>query len=118
VMDHCDAIDFLIEHGQDGQVYNIGAGNERTNLEITEFILKALDKPKSLMTFVRDRLGHDRRYSLDISKIKSLGWQPEHNFDEAMSYTIKWYTDNRWWWERLKSGEYLEYYKQNYKRDL
>ena len=118
VLDHCDAIDFLIEHGKDGQVYNIGAGNERTNLEITEFILKTLDKPDSLMTFVQDRLGHDRRYSLDISKIKSLGWQPKHNFDEAMSYTIKWYTDNRWWWERLKSGEYLEYYKQNYKRDL
>jgi len=118
VQDHCDAIDFLIHNGEDGQVYNIGAQNERTNLEITEFILKSLDKPKSLMTFVKDRLGHDRRYSLDTTKINTLGWKPKHEFQQAMDYTIEWYKKNRWWWERLKSGEYLEFYKQNYNRDL
>jgi len=118
VMDHCDAIQFLIEKGQEGQVYNIGAGNEMMNLQITDFILKALDKPKSLMTFVADRLGHDRRYSVDTSKIRSLGWTPKHNPEEAMAETVNWYAENRWWWEKLKTGEYLEFYKQNYKSSL
>ena len=115
VMDHCDAIQFLIEKGREGQVYNIGAGNEMMNLQITDFILKALDKPKSLMTFVPDRLGHDRRYSVDTSKIRSLGWAPKHNPEEAMAKTVKWYAENRRWWEKLKTGEYLKFYKQNYK---
>lgn len=118
VLDHCDAIDFLITQGQNGQVYNIGAGNERNNLEITDRILGALKKPKSLMTFVADRLGHDRRYSVDTAKMRQLGWTPKHNFDEAISFTIQWYLENRWWWERLKSGEYLEFYKKNYQREL
>ncbi len=118
VMDHCDAIQFLIEKGHEGQVYNIGAGNEMMNLQITDFILKALNKPKSLMTFVADRLGHDRRYSVDTSKIRSLGWEPKHNPEEAMAKTVDWYAENRWWWEKLKTGEYLEFYKQNYKSSL
>ncbi len=118
VMDHCSAIDFLIHKGVDGQVYNIGAGNERTNLEITEIILRELGKPKSLMTFVEDRLGHDRRYSVDTSKIRALGWQPQHSFEQAMKDTIHWYCDHRWWWEKLKTGDYLEFYKKNYKRNL
>ncbi len=118
VMDHCDAIDFLLSRGQNGQVYNIGAGNERTNLEITSRILHTLDKPETLMTYVPDRLGHDRRYSVDTSKLRKLGWAPKHQFDEALAHTIRWYRDNRWWWERLKSGEYLEYYKRNYRREL
>jgi len=118
VMDHCDAIDFLLTKGQNGQVYNIGAGNERTNLDITDCILRTLDKPKTLMTFVPDRLGHDRRYSVDTTKLRKLGWSPKHRFDEAIAFTIRWYQDNRWWWERLKSGEYLEFYKKNYRREL
>ena len=118
VEDHCDAIDFLYQNGSDGEVYNIGAGNERNNLEITEIILRELNKPKSLMTFVKDRLGHDRRYSLDCTKIRNMGWEPGHSFDEAMHYTIQWYVDNRWWWEKLKSGEYLEFYKSNYQMAL
>lgn len=118
VMDHCSAIDFLIENGTDGQVYNIGADNERNNLEITDKILQELGKPTSLKTFVADRLGHDRRYSVDTTKLKNLGWQPTHNFSQAMSETVQWYVDNRWWWEKLKSGEYLEYYQANYKREL
>ncbi|HHL72174.1 MAG TPA: dTDP-glucose 4,6-dehydratase [Bacteroidetes bacterium] len=115
VDDHCDAIDFLTQKGTHGEVYNIGGGNERTNLFITELILSTLGKPRSLMTHVEDRLGHDRRYSVDCSKINAMGWQPKHAFEAAMEETINWYVQNRWWWEKLKSGEYLEYYRQNYK---
>ncbi|MBN1543338.1 dTDP-glucose 4,6-dehydratase, partial [candidate division KSB1 bacterium] len=118
VWDHCDAIDFLIERGTIGQAYNIGAGNERTNLEITDFILKALDKPENLKTFVTDRPGHDRRYSVDTAKIRQLGWLPKHDFQMAMQNTVNWYVANTWWWKKLKTGEYLEYYKKNYKRDF
>jgi dTDP-glucose 4,6-dehydratase len=118
VEDHCDALDFLTFNGEDGQVYNIGGGNERTNLEITEIILAELEKPRDLMTFIQDRPGHDRRYALDTEKIRSIGWEPRHDFDEAIVRTINWYRDNRWWWEKLKSGEYLEFYKANYKREL
>ncbi len=114
VEDHCDAIDFVMKHGVDGEVYNIGAGNERNNLEITEIILSTLGKSKDLMTFVKDRPGHDRRYSLDCTKIHQLGWKPNHSFEEAMKLTIDWYKNNRQWWEKIKSGEYLEYYKRHY----
>ncbi len=117
VEDHCCAIDLVTEKGENGEVYNIGAGNEKTNLEITEYILRKLDKPKDLMVFVQDRLGHDRRYSLNWEKMKSLGWQPSRTFEEAMDQTIDWYLTNRWWWEKLKSGEYLDYYKKHYKLD-
>jgi dTDP-glucose 4,6-dehydratase len=115
VIDHCDAIDFVINNGKLGEVYNIGGGNERNNLEITEIIINHLNKPKSLMKFVPDRLGHDKRYSLDCSKIKSLGWNPKYSFESAMKETINWYVQNKWWWEKIKSGEYLEYYKAHYK---
>ena len=116
--DHCDAIDFLYRKGENGEIYNIGAGNELNNLEITDIILKELGKPQSLMTFVKDRLGHDRRYSLDCTKLRQMGWAPGHSFDQAMELTIRWYVDNRWWWEKLKSGEYLEFYKSNYQMAL
>ncbi len=118
VEDHCEAIELLIQRGVDGETYNIGAGNERNNLEITALILEELGKPKELMTFVKDRPGHDRRYSVSTEKIRALGWRPRHPFREAMVATIKWYRDNRWWWEPLKSGEYLEYYRAHYQRDL
>ena len=118
VKDHCDAIDFLIQHGTVGQVYNVGAGNERMNIEITDLILDKLNKPASLKTYVQDRLGHDRRYSVDTSKIRKLGWKPKHKFEDAIESTIKWYIDHREWWEPLKTGEYLEFYKQNYNKDL
>ncbi len=118
VEDHCEAIDFIYNNGEIGEDYNIGAGNEKTNLEITEHILKKIEKPKSLMSFVTDRKGHDKRYSLDSTKLQKLGWGPKHNFENAMDATIKWYIENRLWWEKLKSGEYLEYYKNNYKLSL
>ena len=116
VLDHCDAIRFLIENGKSGQVYNIGADNERMNIEITDLILETLNKPQSLKTYIKDRLGHDRRYSLDCQKIRAMGWTPNHNFKEAIQETIQWYVDNRSWWEPIKTGEYLEYYKQNYEK--
>ncbi|KAA3617959.1 MAG: dTDP-glucose 4,6-dehydratase [Calditrichaeota bacterium] len=116
VVDHNDAVDFLIEKGTLGEVYNIGGGNERTNLDITAIILEKLGKPESLKNYVEDRLGHDRRYSVNCSKINALGWQPKHEFTEGIRETIQWYEDNRWWWERIKSGEYLEYYKAQYEK--
>jgi len=115
VLDHCDAVDFLIQSGKDGQVYNIGGGNERMNIDITRMILETLNKPESLISWVKDRPGHDRRYSVDTTKIKNLGWQPEYNFEEALTQTINWYVENLSWWEKLKTGEYLEFYKKNYK---
>ena len=118
VMDHCDAIEFLIENGEDGQVYNIGGGNEKMNIEITNFILKKLDKAANLKTYVKDRKGHDRRYSLDMTKLKNLGWQPKCEFNDALTFTIEWFVNHRNWWEKLKSGEYLQFYKQNYNREL
>ena len=114
VWDHCNAIDFIISHGQDGEIYNIGGGNERTNLEITEFILKALNKPHSLIQYVTDRPGHDRRYSLDCSKLTNMGWKPEYNLESALQETVQWYLDHQAWWKKIKNGEYLEYYKAHY----
>ena len=118
VEDHCEAIDFVYTNGTVGEVYNIGGDNERTNLEITEYIVTKLEKPKSLMTFVVDRKGHDRRYSLDCTKLNDLGWHPRHDFEAAMDKTIQWFVESRWWWEKLKSGEYLEYYKNQYQTTL
>ena len=115
VLDHCDAVDFILHNGKNGEVYNIGGGNERNNLEITELILNGLGKSKNLMTFVEDRLGHDRRYSVDCRKLENLGWRPKYEFSKAMDLTIDWYKNNQWWWKKIKSGEYLDYYKKQYK---
>ena len=118
VTDHCDAVEFLVHNGELGQVYNIGGGNERMNIEITDLILQHLKKPPSLKTYIGDRLGHDRRYSVDISKIKTLGWTPRIDFEKAIVNTIQWYVENKTWWEKLKSGEYKKFYKSNYKKEL
>ena len=113
--DHAAAIEAVLKTGVPGEVYNIGGNNERTNLEITEAILSALDKPKDLIRFVTDRPGHDRRYAIDSSKIQEeLGWDPSYTFDRAMEETVAWYIENRWWWEEIKSGRYQEYYKNLY----
>ena len=113
--DHAAAIEAVLKKGVPGEVYNIGGNNERTNLEITEAILTALDKPKDLIRFVTDRPGHDRRYAIDSSKIQQqLGWEPSYTFDRAMEETVSWYVENRWWWEEIKSGQYQEYYKNFY----
>ncbi|MDD5645297.1 MAG: GDP-mannose 4,6-dehydratase, partial [bacterium] len=114
VEDHCSAILFLVKKGADGEVYNIGGGNEITNIELTRKILAILGKSESLIKKVKDREGHDRRYSLDISKIKKLGWKPGTEFENGLELTVKWYIKNADWWKKIKSGEYLEYYKKQY----
>ena len=99
VSDHCVAIDLILEKGRVGEVYNIGGHNERTNLEVVKTILKALDKPESLIRFVKDRPGHDRRYAIDPTKMETeLGWKPQYVFDTGMKQTIQWYLDNKEWW--------------------
>lgn len=115
VEDHCSALLTVLEKGKSGEVYNIGGEAEITNLELTRTILKLLGKPESLIKFVKDRPGHDRRYAMDISKIKrELGWSPQCSFEEGLKKTIKWYLDNRSWWEEVRSGEYQEYYRKWY----
>ncbi|MCZ0756856.1 dTDP-glucose 4,6-dehydratase [Anoxybacillus sp. J5B_2022] len=119
VEDHCSAIDLVLHHGKNGEVYNVGGNNERTNIEVVKAILRYLNKPESLITFVEDRLGHDRRYAIDATKIREeLGWQPKYTFEEGLKQTINWYLENRSWWENILSGEYKEYYKRQYGQKL
>lgn len=115
VEDHCKAIDMILEKGRVGEVYNIGGHNEKANLDIVKIILRYLNKPESLITFVSDRKGHDLRYAIDPAKMKSeIGWVPETTFEEGIIKTIEWYLNNREWWERIISGEYQDYYRNMY----
>lgn len=116
VSDHCEAIDVVLHQGTLGHVYNIGGENERTNIEIVRLILAALGKTETLIRYVKDRPGHDRRYAIDSTKIKTeLGYTTRVRFDDGMLETVKWYVDHRAWWERVRSGAYLEYYDKMYK---
>jgi len=115
VEDHCRALDLVLHHGREGEVYNIGGQSEKPNLWVVKTILDRLGKPHSLIRFVTDRPGHDRRYAIDFSKIeKELGWRPSVSFEEGISRTIEWYLTHREWWKRVKTGEYLSYYKRMY----
>lgn len=115
VEDHCEAILKVFKEGRTGEVYNIGAENEKPNIEIVKLILKELGKDESLITFVKDRPGHDRRYAIDATKIKTeLGWKPAHTFETAIKETINWYIQNQSWWKEIISGDYLNYYKKWY----
>ncbi len=116
VEDNCRAVDAVIRRGKLGEVYNIGANNEVKNIDIAHRILDLLGKPDSLIKFVSDRLGHDRRYALDCAKIHALGWQPESNFEEALAFTVRWYRENPVWWRRIKekSKEFQEFYSKYY----
>jgi dTDP-glucose 4,6-dehydratase len=116
VEDHCRAIDFLLERGEPGEVYNIAGGNERTNLEITERILDALGKPRDLISFVADRPGHDRRYSLNADKLAALGWAPRSRFEDALESTVRWYVEHPEWWRpiREEDEEFAAYYRTQY----
>ena len=110
VDDHCKAIDMILENGKIGEVYNIGGHNERTNLEVVKTILQTLGKGEELITYVTDRPGHDMRYAIDPQKIKDeLGWYPETDFDSGIALTLKWYKDNKAWWENILSGEYKDF---------
>ena len=115
VYDHCQAIDLVLHDGKLGEVYNIGGNNEKQNIEIVKLILSQLDKDESLIEFVTDRLGHDRRYAIDSNKIQNdLGWSPKYSFDVGIEQTIQWYLDNQNWTNQIKSGEYKEYYEKMY----
>lgn len=115
VEDHCRALDRVLRQGRDGEVYNVGGGSERTNLYVAKSILDRLGKPHSLIRYVADRPGHDRRYAIDFSKIeRELGWKPTVSFEEGIDRTIEWYQIHREWWKKVKTGEYLEYYKRMY----
>ena len=116
VRDHCKALDRVLHDGRAGEIYNVGADAERTNLEITRTILEKLDKDTGLVRHVKDRPGHDRRYAIDSSKIQTeLGWRPETSFQDGMADTIDWYLRNEPWWQKIKSGEYREYYERMYR---
>jgi dTDP-glucose 4,6-dehydratase len=114
VIDHCEGIDLVLHNGALGEVYNVGTEVETPNIEMARKILDLLGKPHSLIQHVVDRAGHDRRYALDCSKLRALGWQSRHNFDQALERTVTWFVENEAWWRPIKSGEYHEYYKQQY----
>lgn len=116
VKDHCHAVDLVLRQGKKGEVYNIGGSNERTNLEIVRMILDILGKSEDLILHVEDRLGHDRRYAIDASKIKQdLGWAPLFQLEDGIRSTVDWYLNNEDWWRKILSGEYLEYYEKMYR---
>jgi len=115
VEDHCRAIRLVLEKGREGEIYNIGGEGERTNLEIVEDVLRTLGKPKTLIRFVTDRPGHDRRYGIDFFKLKNeLGWSPSVPLPEGLAQTVRWYLDHQEWWRRVKSGAYREFYQKHY----
>jgi dTDP-glucose 4,6-dehydratase len=115
VEDHCRALLVVLERGSAGETYNIGGHNEWTNIEIVRTILRALSKPESLIKYVTDRPGHDRRYAIDAAKIdKELDWRPKHTFETGIKQTVDWYLENKGWWQRILSGEYSKYYAQQY----
>lgn len=114
VIDHCAAIDLVMHDGINGEVYNVGGHNEHTNLEVVRTIIKELGKSDELIEFVQDRLGHDKRYAIDPTKLEKLGWRPTYNFETGIAQTIQWYLDNKEWWEQIISGDYQEYFDKQY----
>jgi dTDP-glucose 4,6-dehydratase len=116
VLDNCAAIDLVLREGKEGEIYNVGGGNEIENVTLTRQILGLLGKPEALIHPVKDRPGHDRRYALDSGKIHALGWKPSHPFPAALAETVEWYQSHEAWWRLLKSGEFREYYKRQYSK--
>ncbi len=114
VGDHCAAVDLVLHKGQIGEIYNIGTGSEMENLTMIEIVLETVGRPQSLIRHVKDRPGHDRRYSLNVEKIKGLGWEPQYTLPQAVRKTAEWYLNNEWWWRKVKSGEYQDYYELQY----
>ncbi|MBN1120406.1 MAG: dTDP-glucose 4,6-dehydratase [Anaerolineae bacterium] len=114
VEDHCSGIDLVLHKGKAGEAYNLGGENERHNIDVIKQMLAVLGKPESLITLVVDRPGHDRRYALDNAKLHALGWEHSRTFDKALEQTVSWYVENEWWWRKIKSGEFREYYERQY----
>jgi len=116
VQDHCSAIDLVMHSGEIGEVYNIGGHNEQKNLNVVKTIIRALGKSEDLIEFVEDRLGHDKRYAIDPTKIERLGWRPVYDFETGIAQTVKWFLENNEWWEQIISGEYQQYFDRQYAR--
>ena len=115
VEDHCSAIDLIIHNGTVGEVYNVGGHNEKRNIDVVKTILRIMNKPESLITYVKDRAGHDLRYAIDPTKIHNeRGWLPQTRFDDGIEKTVQWYMDNKEWWEDIINGEYQNYYEKMY----
>lgn len=114
VMDHVTGIDTVLHRGKGGEAYNVAGENEQHNIDVVRAMLKALGKPESLIRHVLDRPGHDRRYAMTCDKLRALGWQRQHTFEAALEETVQWYAANEWWWRKIKTGEYLEYYRTQY----
>ena len=118
VADHCAAIDLALREGRGGEVYNVGTGEERENIDVVRRIVELTEADPALIRHVDDRLGHDRRYALDCTRLRALGWQPERDFGTSLAETVEWYRANRAWWEPIKSGAYREYYTRQYAERL
>jgi dTDP-glucose 4,6-dehydratase len=118
VADCCAAIDTVLERGEPGEVYNAGGPDELPNIEVVERILELTDRDTTLIERVRDRPGHDRRYSLDATRLRELGWRPAVSFEDGIARTVDWYRENEWWWGPIRSGEYREYYERHYGRSI
>lgn len=118
VYDHCTGIETVLLKGEIGEVYNVGTGREMTNLEMVDIVLDTLGKSHGLVKHVTDRPGHDRRYSMNVDKLKALGWEPKYNPRQAVAEAARWYEGNRWWWEPIRSGEFREYYNRQYAERL
>ncbi|MCL1695375.1 MULTISPECIES: dTDP-glucose 4,6-dehydratase [unclassified Lysinibacillus] len=114
VFDHCTAIDLVLHEGVNGEIYNIGGHNERTNLEVVQTIIKTLGKSEKLIKYVTDRLAHDKRYAIDPTKIEKLGWKPIYTFETGIAQTIQWYVENNTWWDQIISGQYQQYFEKQY----
>ena len=114
VLDHARGVDCALRNGEPGQVYNIAGENERENIVLTKKILELAGKGEDLIKPISDRPGHDRRYSIDASKLKGIGWEPQMDWEEGMARTVKWYQDNEWWWRPIKEGEFRAYYEKQY----
>jgi dTDP-glucose 4,6-dehydratase len=114
VEDNVEALDLLLHEGEAGEIYNVGAKNHRYNIDVAETILDIVGRPKSLIHFVTDRAGHDRRYGVDYGKLGKLGWAPRHDFHKGIETTVRWYQENQWWWEKVRGGDFKEYYEKQY----
>ncbi|NWG17806.1 MAG: dTDP-glucose 4,6-dehydratase, partial [Chloroflexi bacterium] len=114
VDDHAMGVDAALHNGVAGEAYNIAGENLQHNIDVIRRLLSLLGKPESLMKFVPDREGHDRRYAMDCAKLRDLGWQRQYSFEDALARTVEWYKSNESWWRKIKTGEYLEYYKRQY----
>jgi dTDP-glucose 4,6-dehydratase len=118
VEDNCEALDLLLHEGEPGEPYNVGAANQRYNIDVAELVLDTVGKPRSLIRFVEDRAGHDRRYCVNFDKIGRLGWSPRHDSTSAVQEAVSWYIENSWWWESVRAGEFKQYYQRQYGKRL